>query len=207
MFAALLLAVSIASAPAPAGEALKPPEDGKQYATIVFTLANCRGCKDEQLLGWLEADSRLKSLKSTTHFHHFRPHDQLWRERFGPSHDGTSPAIWIQDFSGGVVFKASGSKVPDSATILADMIEDRFAELGESACPDCGPDPQPSPQPTPQVGPLEERRPWFVRDTSRPRLLPDLFAPVRQATHRITLLALVLLALVALFFQRPPDHV
>ena len=130
------------------------PEDGDAYHTTLVLATDWRTMpKQRRLVAWFQADPRLASLRSQTHFHEYTERSPIYRARLARAVSSV-PCVMVQRSDGRVVFKASGSNLPPTSGVLADQI-------AASLCPRPRPQPdvQPEPAPEPEPLPLPDVRP------------------------------------------------
>lgn len=119
----VLLAIAISGGQACGQVLLEPAEDAQRLATILVTSTEWQQSPAEKsLVEAFATDPRLGVYRERTHFFHFTPTDKLWQERYAPTHDGRLPALWIQDYTGAVFYKAVGPAIPaDVDELVADL--------------------------------------------------------------------------------------
>ena len=164
------------------------PEDGKAWHPTVFT-GEQPTPQELRLLAWFDSDPQLNKLKRQTHFHYYTPRSSVY-PRYGNLTAGGLPAVVLQDETGNVVYKASGSNVPTAEWPLVKGV----IECIRAHCPHC---PRPKPAPTPPPAPSP--------DIGPPQIIPDVVGPnddTPQDARDDTLLvafAVFLIALVGSF--------
>jgi len=165
------------------------PEDGQAwYATIVTTPAWKSQQRERQLVAWFGSNPALVSLRVQTHFNHYTTNDALFRARLSRAVSAT-PAVILQDASGKVVYKATGTNVPATDAELAVGIQ--------KAITDCCPFRPRPPKPTPpDVTPPPDDKP-VIPDVGP--VTPD--APPADYTFALATIAAVVAGLVAAFVQ------
>jgi hypothetical protein len=145
------------------------PDDSQKYHLIVITADQpTRNC--ERLLAWLDSDAELQRLKAACHFHHFRPSDVLYRERYESSLPATKlPIFAVARADGGVIYKSTGEMMPWTPNGLMYEVRRTFAAVKEQ-CPDCQPQPKQPNEPPP---PYQPERPWLRPVPDSADLLPS----------------------------------
>ena len=167
---------------------LNPPEDGKQYATMLLTSDDWqKSAAERRLVASFDSSAKLRSLKTTTHFFHFTPSDQLWRTRYAPKYRGSTPMLRIQDYDGAVLYEHFGP------TLLTKSPAELVADI-ETEIASCGPRPDRSQQDAAQP---EPKRPWFIPSSIelRPTIYPTLNIAFGSFPYVLTALAIIAVGL------------
>lgn len=126
------------------------PDDGHKWETSLIYSDNYKtDPRQVQFLQWFQYDPRLSRLLSQTHHHYFTTSNPNYRARYAVANGNVVPAVIVSKSTGEIVYKASGSNIPNSAVELADQIADAIAEQRS----DCRPHPEPSPTPSPSPAP------------------------------------------------------
>lgn len=121
---------------------LNPPNDRLLYATMVFTSDDWkRNQAEREVLAWFDANPELASLKTTTHFFHYKASDPMYQQRFKAKVGSNFPIIVFQDYAGVVHYQAAGAQIPSTSRSLvaqmatsAQLVRDSRRLNG-----DCGP--------------------------------------------------------------------
>lgn len=117
------------------------PQDQGAWFTSIFTSDAWKTMPAERrVVDWFARDPDLSRLKAQTHFHHYTPANSLYDRYTGLTATGI-PAVVVQDAAGQVVFKASGSNLPEEPGRLVRAIRDAV----RARCPELGPCPKPTP--------------------------------------------------------------
>lgn len=144
------------------------PEDGGRWFTTLFLPANWQqDAASRQLVQNFASNPRLLSLKGQTHYWQTTVTDPMVRTKHAYALQSPSPIVTLQDPSGKVWYKASGSNVPSDGDVLADQIAASIA--GNPHCPKPKPQPQPDvrPEPKPEIPDTKpavpnEHFPWLL---------------------------------------------
>lgn len=120
------------------GKRVAPIQDeAKQYVTFFVPSA------DHELVRWAQTNERLKTALKGFHFKVMTQDDPM----VSRYQIATYPAVTVQRADGVVVYKTSGTNVPNNPSALASYIE--------KCCPwrQPAPEPEPEPEPEPDVVP------------------------------------------------------
>lgn len=150
------------------------PDDSGRYHLVVVT-SPVPTAGDQSLVSQTETHPQLSKIRQSCKSFVFKADDPLYRSRYAATLGDTDlPKIALVRSDGGVLYKASGSAMPDTDTLAADLLAagraDRAQhprvstsrEYNAADCPTCPNQPQPQPSRTPLFTP-----------GSRPHLIPD----------------------------------
>lgn len=117
---------------APERQVVTLPNDGNQYFTTLFLPSNWQADnKCRNLVANFQSDPRLSSLKVQTRYNQYEAHEAIFTARYAASVTEL-PCVALTDSAGGVVYKASGVKIPNSPRLLAQAIQ---SEIVAKRCP------------------------------------------------------------------------
>lgn len=137
------------------------PEDGQVWYVSLCVRPNWQTIpEDRRLVAAFEVDPHLVSLKAQTRYHFYTANDPLFKERFAGVTE--FPCLMIQNGSGQVVFKRSGSAAAQSERRLAKDIQAAFTDICKNGR--CCPAPRPPAAPVN----LPPSPPQVITDTSIP---------------------------------------
>lgn len=99
------------------------PEDGNKWFTSLFLHDSWQqDTRETMIVNAFETDQRLVTLKDQTIFNRYTESDPHYQETFSEAIPDL-PAIAVQRPDGTVVYKASGSNIPQSGPAIADSIQ------------------------------------------------------------------------------------
>jgi len=139
------------------------PDDEQVWYTSLFVHPDwkSRG-PDRRLVAAFDAEPKLQSLKSQTHWKLYTTDDEWYKQTFA-SHVPVVPALLVQRSDGSVIFKSSGDQVASDTGDLADAV-DRSIRKRRQCKPIPVPQPTPvpsppnvTPEPIPDIGPQPEK--------------------------------------------------
>jgi hypothetical protein len=190
-----VLLVALLAASSIAQEVSPPPNDGGRCYMTVITHAAPQP-HELQLLDNLARDPNLVAIRNQMHFVALRDTDVAYRDRFAHAIPPSQlPAIWIARPDGGVLYKATGERIPTAAADLFDEMlhycsldPQSTAQDSQLSRPIAGPQDCPDgrcPVPT------DTNLPWLATP-SAPIPLPDSVELLRDRTPAKNAIAVVL---------------
>lgn len=108
------------------------PEDGDKWHTTIVYRDPQTDAASAKLAAQFAATPRLQSLLAQTHVHTWTAKDPIWRSRYAREFGNVAPGVEVQMADGRMIYKASGTNLPEDGEQLAGEIAAAVA----SCCPD-----------------------------------------------------------------------
>ena len=156
-----------------------PQDQGKWHISVV----NDKG--DNRILDWFDANSKMKSLKTSVHFHSVTTDSVVYKERYATNEGDAKitalPCVRVQNPEGVIVYQACGNQIPMTAEGLYAAISEavNYAANGAGdrkeilpwrrnhSNPTPKPEPEPAPEPAPEpIVPVTPDTPAVEPDSS-----------------------------------------
>lgn len=176
------------------------PDDGGYYYTSVFVHADWQSRPQErQLVASFEVEPALVSLKAQTNYNVTTTDSEIFKERWEGYVD--APAVVIQDEAGQVIWKASGTDIPQAEAMAPELVQlfNKRPWLKLRPWKRPRPCPCPTPQPQPEPDKVKPDKTVVVK-------IPDLRPLKKQEAAGsdvwvVLAVACVLAAVLAVVFQ------
>ncbi len=140
-----------------------PQDQGKWYISVV---GQDGGQNYQMVLGWFDAQPKLRRLKNQVHFCPVIVGTPIYRERYA-GNVKSLPTVRLQKPTGVVVYEAAGKNLPASSEgLYSALAQAVFADANGTkmlppwkAVEQCRPRPRPQPEPKPEPRPDPEPQP------------------------------------------------
>jgi hypothetical protein len=141
-----------------------PQDQAKWHISVV---GDGKDARYQEVLGWFDNTQKMKSLKTSAHFHPVTTDSAVYKERYATNEGSAKitalPCVRVQNAEGVIAYQVCGNQIPMTAEGLYAAISDavNYATNGTGDRKEIlpwrrnhsNPTPQPAPEPTPEPAP------------------------------------------------------